>query len=40
MYFAGSRIPEQDARSLCAFEHSTEQVLMEQRGQRYLGGDM
>jgi hypothetical protein len=38
MYFEGSRMPVQDARSLCACEQEREQVRMEQRGQRYLGG--
>ena len=40
MYLAGSRTPEQEARSLWVCEHSREQVCMEQRGQRYFGGDV
>jgi hypothetical protein len=38
MYFAGSRMPEQDARTLCVCEQAMEQVRMAQRGHLYLGG--
>ena len=40
MNLEGSRTPEQDARSVCAWLHSREQVRMEQRGQRYFGGEV
>lgn len=38
MYFAGSRMPEQDARTLWVCEQAMEQVRMAQRGHLYLGG--